>query len=191
MKSLATPWAPWARKTCTVLLWSIFLAGMFVLVTLGFGFLGDADAVQAFFGKSGRLALDGKDLDLSGVTDVGQIRLLLLSMLPGVGLSCVAASLVLTRLRNLLDEVLSGRPFAPQSTQDLRLIGTVLLVSSIATPLSLSLIEVTAGMVVPGHNTNLALFPELTLLLCGFVVRTLAVIFAHGVKLQTEADLTV
>lgn len=186
-----TPWARWARKTCTILLWTL---GMGIAAVLGmflWSLLGDETSVRRFYGQPGHLNLAGKPIDLSKVNDVGQIRLVVILMMAGIVGSLGVSFLVLSRIRRLLDVVLAGRPFSPQTVSDLKLIGTVLLFCSAALPLFINLMEAITGAMGTGLARNYQILPDLTFLICGFLVRTLAVIFEHGLVLQEETDLTV
>lgn len=189
--SLDDRWGPWARKLCTVLLWCFGLGFVLSFALLLLGLIGDEASVRSFFARDGRLKVDNVPFDLAAIPGVGGLRWLLATFLILLLLAGAGVFLVLTRLRNLLDEVAYQKPFTLANAADLKLIGTMLLVGAFAVPCFKDAVQLVAGAVIPGHDVHLDLLPDLTLLLCGFLVRTLAVLFVRGARLQADADLTV
>jgi len=189
-----TRWSRWAGKLCTAGLW---LTGIgFGLGTIVFVWilLGDPNTVATFLKKPGRVNLgfnvQSHPLDLARVDSIAGLRLIVSSFFLLVSIYMAGLLLVLSRLRRLLAEVEENHPFPERSVKDLSLIGSLLLSASVAGLLLTPVFQWVASSVIPGLSIQFDLLPDLTLLLCGLLVRALAVIFAHGVRLQQDADLT-
>lgn len=184
-------WSLWAHRLCTVLLWCFLPGFLFSFGLLLWGLLGDDAGVRSFFSGNGRLKLDNVAFDLGAVQDTAGLRWFLAVFFFFLIAAAAGVYLVLTRLRRILDDVAYQKPFSPTNATDLKVIGTVLIVGAVALPACKDGLQLLAGAIIAGHNAELDLLPDLTLLLCGFLVRTLAVVFARGARLQADADLTV
>ena len=109
----------------------------------------------------------------------------LLLLLVATGVWLFALGVVVERLRRLFSTMIEGRPFRPQNTERLRVIGLALIGLQLASYVLPMLAAPVLDRPVPPLRVDAASwFPIL-------VVFVLAEVFREGARLQAEAELTV
>jgi hypothetical protein len=181
-------WARWGGKTCTVFLWGMAIGTLIFVGATAF------ELLRSPSGASGIVStwtVGEMTVKLSAIADPATRATLFVVVLFEVLLALAAVGLGLFRLRRLLRVVEVGQAFTFQAVVDLVFLGNLLLAAAFAVPLAQDVLAWLVQFASAGLDSKYQLTPDLALLLCGFVVRAVATVFAHGVRLETEAELTV
>jgi len=184
-------WSRWARKVCTLLLWCIWGGVGLLVLALVVHLSPDWFGLKKHFSFGAEVRWYGSVFKFSGITDPAGLRLAYASVLPLLGGWLIGSLLFLYRLRDLVSVIAQTGRFHQRAERDLAFLGNILLAASMALPLCLGLISWTIFQYDRSAGWSVQGLPDLVLLLCGLLFRTLAGLFSLGFRLQSEADQTV
>ncbi len=146
----------------------------------------------------GELSLSLNPSILTGVHFKALAYSLILLVLVTTGLTL----LVIRQLRKILLDMKEGRPFSDQMPKHIRMMAYIIFafaivpetISSMATFFIIQYMGVSnaiaASPFVQGLGVNLSANIDMTLVLVGFVVLLLAMVFEYGAQLQKQSDET-